>query len=179
MASPANNLATSRINRLLRPLRNKCASLASLPSSSAYAVPSTYSSKDATWSINDPPPLVMLQPPGGAGVRIHLDEHYMKSLELSRRLYAVRDCFRNLVLTTFGTSARSSRRTGANGVASLAAMCSMVIGEAIQAECTTNTAAKELDDEERMDDEEIMEMTNEIYEAVPVHYRRQVSTTLF
>ena len=109
----------------------------------------------------------MLKAPGDASARIHLDDNYMKTQELSRRIYAVRDCFRNVVQVSFGTSEKCRSPGGRDGVASLGAMCSMVIGSAIQAEYDSNVPANGGDDDEYMAEEELMEFANEIYEAIP------------
>src|ERR1700691_1315290 len=131
----SDSLTTTRINRLLRPLRNKCNTLASVAKLSALT-PTTYSSSQA-WSSHDSPPLTILQPPGNVGIRIHLDDDYMRTVELARRIYPVRDCFRNVVQVTFGTAGTN----GSRGIPSLGEMCSMVIGATIQTEFDENVAA--------------------------------------
>lgn len=173
MSSLDSNLTTTRINRLLRPLRNKCASLATLASHSTtlHTAASTYLNQTTGWSDQDAPPLALLRPPSGLGARTHLDENAIKSLELSRAIYDVRDCFRNLTRAVLGTE---GLRADYSGGISLAAMCSRKIGQTIQAEFNDNLAARVDKHENAMDDDEQMELTIEIYEAVPTHYRKYV-----
>ncbi|KZP34316.1 hypothetical protein FIBSPDRAFT_5414 [Athelia psychrophila] len=171
MASPGSNLTTTRINRLLRPLRNKCNSLAELPSSSAAGAPkATYSSSAKGWSINDRPPLAMLQPARPGGLR-PLTEDCMRTMELARRIFAVRDCFKNIIQVSFNAGGKSSIRRDRQSIPSLAEFCSMVIGSTIQDEFDT-FSAKGRDDSDFMGEDEVLDIANEIYEAVPTHYRR-------
>ncbi|KIM91977.1 hypothetical protein PILCRDRAFT_106881 [Piloderma croceum F 1598] len=172
MIAPArgNGLSTPRINRLLRPLRNKCTALAS-ESSSAPSIHATYSNNRAGWS-KDSPPLALLQPPGNVGIRVHLDDDYMRTAELVRRLYSVRDCFKNVLQVAFGVEAEKPARRGGKDIPTLGAMCSTVIGTTIQVQFDENAAAKTEGDDDYMEEEEVMALANEIYEAVPLHYRR-------
>lgn len=152
----------SRINRLLRPLRNRCISLASFATegclSSDYA---KRSSKISLNHANDPdfPPLSFLQPPMDMGSRIHFDKHHIESLEMSRKLYAVRDCFQEIVSKT---GRKNIATTGTRrSVMSLAAICSVLVGENMPSEVDVNS-----------DDVEDENLVNDIYEAVPLQYRR-------
>ena len=170
MTSRHSNLTTTRINRLLRPLRNKCANLVTLTShsTSLHTATSTYLNKTSGWSDQEAPPLALLRPPSGLVRRTHLDETTIKSLELSRAIYDIRDCFRNLTRTVLGIEGLGADYSG--GV-SLAAMCSRTIGQTIQAEFATEFASRA----STMDEHEEMELVIEIYEAVPMHYRKYVS----
>lgn len=169
MASPGSNLTTTRINRLLRPLRNKCNSLAAVSSSSAASTSAaTYSSNPKAWSTN--PPLAVLQPARQGGLRA-LSEDCMRTLDLSRSIYAVRDCFRNVIEVSFGARSKVSMRKNNDSIPSLGAMCSMIIGTTIQEE-HDSFSAKGREEADYMDDEAVLELSNETYEAIPTHYRR-------
>lgn len=167
MIPPGNGLSTPRINRLLRPLRNKCTALASGSSST-----SSMHATRAGWSNEDSPPLALLQPPGNVGIRIHLDDDYMRTVELVRRLYALRDCFKNILQVAFGVETEKPARRGEKDIPTLGAMCSTVIGATIQVQFEENAVAKSEGDDDYMEEEEVMALANEIYEAVPLHYRR-------
>lgn len=170
MASPGSNLGVSRINRLLRPLRNKCNSLTSAYATSNIGngcVPaSTYSNDGSEWPNSTSPPLALLQSPIGAVSKLHVDENYIQTLALSGAIYGVRDCFKNLVQVAVGASDKPS------GIASLGAICSMVIGNTLQVENDSRITA--MGDNDHLDDEEIMEIVNNVYEAIPSRYRRFV-----
>lgn len=105
---------------------------------------------------------------------MHPDEPYMKTLELSRKIYAIRDCFQNLVHVSFGTAAKSYSCGSGDEIASLGAICSMIIGSTIQAEYDSSVTANSGEDEDHIKEEELVELANEIYEAIPPHYRRYV-----
>ena len=167
------NLTTTRINRLLRPLRNKCANIATLTShsTSLHTAISTYLNKASGWSDQEAPPLALLQPPNRFVARTRLDENTIKFLDLSRAIYDVRDCFRNLTRAVLGIEGLGADYSG--GV-SLAAMCSRTIGQTIQAEFDTELASRVNKHENAMDEHEEMELAIEIYEAVPTHYRKYV-----
>jgi hypothetical protein len=131
-----------------------------------------YSNSQGIWSNHEPPPLATLQPPRNVGVRIHLDDDFQKIMEVARKVYAVRDCFRNIVQVAFGVAAKKYHCDDGEGIPTLGAMCSMVIGTSIQAEFDDNIVAKGEDNDGYMEDDEVMELVNDIYEAVPTHYRR-------
>lgn len=158
------NLTISRINRLLRPLRNTCATLASF-SLSTGASTATYSSRPERVDIfgnSTILPLEILQPPENAVLRLNLDT---KSLELSRKIYAVRDCFRNVVQAVAGPQTRKAPTGRGCRVLGLAAMCSIVVGQNMQPESDEEA-------DEPVEEEEMLELVNELYEAIPPPYRR-------
>jgi len=131
-----------------------------------------YSNSQGIWSNHEPPPLATLQPPGNVGVRIHPDDDFQKIMQVARKVYAVRDCFRNIVQVACGVGAKKCHCDDGEGIPTLGAMCSMVIGTSIQAEFDDNIVAKGEDNDDYMEDDEVMELVNDIYEAVPTHYRR-------
>jgi hypothetical protein len=102
----------------------------------------------------------------------------MKAVGLARRIYAVRDCFRNVIQVAFGVDVKQPGGD-AQAIPSLAAMCSMVIGTAIQAQFDFDSAAKTDTHNDYLEEEEVIELTNEIYEAVPLYYRKWVIVYIF
>lgn len=97
----------------------------------------------------------------------------MQSMEVARRIYAVRDCFRNIIQVSFGAGSKSSAVRNQQSIPSLAEFCSMVIGSTIQDEFDA-FSAKARDDSDFMGEDEVLDVANGIYEAVPTHYRRCV-----
>lgn len=136
-------LTTTTINRLLRPLRNRCIAFAKSP----YPPPPlrTYSSRDPVHS--DVPPLSILEPPDKLGIRIHFEKHALDVLELSRKVYAVRDSFRDIL---FKMPHASPAPTDSSSSASLVVICSVIVGRNI--DCDADEAS-------------------DIYEAIPIQYR--------
>ncbi|KAK2467805.1 hypothetical protein APHAL10511_000100 [Amanita phalloides] len=132
-------LSFSQVDRTLRPLRNKSNALA------------TFLSKSA-----DVPPLSLIPPPDSDGSRIHFDKHRLSTLELSRRLYSVRDCFRDILAKILGKKIISKHR-----VVSLADLCATVVGSRLHEES----------DETRGSEEENPAI--ELLEAIPLQYRRK------
>ncbi|KAI9437459.1 hypothetical protein H4582DRAFT_1815640 [Lactarius indigo] len=154
-----------RINRLLRPLRNKCAILASCTtsgqSSSTGPATVTYGSTSSKLS-RAPPSLGLLRDPKLVIPHAHLES---KSLDaLARQIYAVSDAYRNVVQAAFTNDLGGSYR----GVLSLADMCAATVGRNLQAEVVQALAA--LDDE--TDEAVEMALSGGLYESVPMHCRR-------
>lgn len=173
-----SDLSVTRINRLLRPLRNKCGQLASsTPSSSrrSRANPITYASNSAAtqWQSDDHPPLLILQTPQHLVSRVHLDRHSLGNLDLSRKIYAVVDAFRNLLQASFGVERDKAEKSS---FLSLTDLCAAVVGEHVQAEIEWSAREKEEDDMEEDAEREIVE---DIYESVPSQFRRFVHLSKF
>ena len=149
-----------RINRLLRPLRNKCAILASCTTSgqSSSAAPVTI-----TYGSRAPPSLGILRDPKLVISHAHLES---KSLDaLARQIHAVTDAYRNVVQAAFTNNLDGSHR----GALSLADMCAATVGRNLQAEVVQGLAALgEETDEEAAE----MALSGELYESVPMHCRR-------
>jgi hypothetical protein len=151
-----------RINRLLRPLRNKCVILASCTTSTSSAdgapVTRTYGSSCA------PPSLDILRDPKLVISYVHLESRSLDAL--ARQIYAVTDAYRNVVqaaaLTSDGLDGSS------RGVLSLADMCAATVGRNLRAQVARGLAA--LDGE--IDEAVEMALSGELYESVPMHYRR-------
>jgi len=148
-------LSTSRIHRLLRPLRIRCASLAALGKETRRR-PATYSSK-ATVSKENVPLVLILHSSSSA---IHVDKHSIDTSDLLRKVYAVRDCFRDILLAT-GRRGKLESGGGPVRIVRLAEMCSMVIGDTIEDEDATTNEEKEA----------VAECADHIYDAIPLEYR--------
>jgi hypothetical protein len=158
-------LSIPRINRLLRPLRNKCAILAtcttSSQSNSAAPVTITYGSTSSNLS-RGPPFLDILRDPKLVISHALLES---KSLDvLARQIYAVTDAYRNVVQAALTSDLDGSPR----GVLSLADMCAATVGRHLQAEVVKGLAALDGEIDEALE----MSLSGELYESVPMHYRR-------
>lgn len=178
--SNAPQLSTSRIHRLLRPLRTKCASLAAFADTKTRAISnsSTYSARGNGISERDfdAPPLLILQPPATIGSRVYFDKHNVEGLEMSRKVYAVRDCFKDIVVKTKSQAVMGEKAP----TMGLAAMCSIVIGANL--ECDIRPEEEEDDDNDNDDDdndnEQDEDFVDDIYNTVPLEYRRCANPNL-
>ncbi|KAI9068372.1 hypothetical protein FKP32DRAFT_1754533 [Trametes sanguinea] len=173
-----SELSTSRIARQLRTLRAKCAGLNSLqtralaPSKPAVSV--TYGhSKNSVKRIQDDeetPPLAILQSLDNFGARLHLDRAIVENMQLSKRIYEVRDAFRNIVQSALGTpkdiDVEATRR-----VLPLTAICARLIGEHVQSEVQ---AAVDDAAEDGREDEVASQVLDELFEQVPPSYRHRM-----
>ena len=137
-------LSYSQVDRILRPLRNKCNALA------AY-VPKP---GDGLATV---PPLSVLHPPETTGVRVYFDKHRVNTLELSRRQYAVRDCFKDVLAKILGgNNAQNTQRR----VVGLADLCAMIVGSQLYTESNQTQDAEEEDP------------AIELLETIPLQYRK-------
>ena len=161
-------LSVSRINRLLRPLRNKCAILASATSRpSSSAVPITYGSNSSlSLEIRAPPPLDVLHDPKLAILRAHQESRSLDTL--ARQIYAVTNTYRNVVQAALSGRVDGNRR----GVLALADVCAALIGRNIKGEVAGCLAALQGEPDE-VDAKETA-LVDELYESVPARFRRCV-----
>ena len=202
--STGTHLTTSRINRILRPLKTKCAGLALTALAcrkSTAGVRITYGSRNRISRTNtsslsssnsdEPPPLTVLPPPG----QIHNPKSTSQydstgqQLALSKKIYGIRDAFRNVINIAFGcgpdephsrtsaSSAMSADHTASSSkgrVVSLAGLCAIVVGKelGVSQGGDRDDGEESTDDEECGDEEEGTEWVDEIYEEVPFHVRR-------
>lgn len=161
-------LSVSRINRLLRPLRNKCAILASATSRpSSSAVPITYGSNSSLpLEIRaPPPPLDVLHDPKLVISRAHQESRSLDSL--ARQIYAITNTYRNVVQAALSGSVEGSRRD----VLALTDICAASIGWNIKEEVEECLATLEGELDE---DDAKTALVDELYESVPVRFRRCV-----
>ncbi|KAJ7502781.1 hypothetical protein B0H11DRAFT_1986304 [Mycena galericulata] len=149
----SQGLSTSRISRLLRPLRTKCIALAAMHPTPRH--PKHQASTYGKARSVEPSPLDLLPPPDSAR-SYHIDHRSLSSLRAA--IYAVRNCFRDIVIKTEPVESVAS--TGR--VARLADICSIIVGQAMQGE-------EDFGVEE--DSEQLADMDN-LYEFIPVQYRR-------
>ncbi|KAG0704659.1 hypothetical protein DFH29DRAFT_801421, partial [Suillus ampliporus] len=158
-----SHLTTSRINRLLRPLRNKCLSLSKFLTTARHSTSrSTSFSHSQDWPLESPPPLALLrQPPSATRGRLYFDRGFAEDLELSRLIYAVCDTFRCLLQVTHGT-------VPGEPIPSMAAMCCFVVGENVP----LSSVGMRNGQEEPVDEDELMKIVDDIYDAIPTYYRR-------
>ncbi len=163
---PCVELSVSRINRLLRPLRNKCSILASatsLPSGSA--VPITYgSSSSPSLEIRAPPPLNVLHDPKLVISHAHQESRSLDTL--ARQIYAVTNAYRNVVQAALSGTLDGSRR----GVMALTDICAASVGRNIKEEVVRCLATLEGEPEEEDGKETVL--VGELYESVPARFRR-------
>lgn len=153
-----------RINRLLRPLRNKCAILASCTTSTSSAgggAPATHTYGSSSCA---PPSLDILRDPKLVISHVHLESRSLDAL--ARQIYAVTNAYRNVVQAT--ALASDGLDGSSRGVLSLADMCAATVGRNLQAQVARGLAA--LDGE--IDEVVEMALSGEVYESVPMHYRR-------
>jgi hypothetical protein len=156
-------LSVSRINRLLRPLRNKCAILASAttrPSSST--APVTYGSSSLP-QARAPPLLDVLQDPKLVILRAHQESRSLDAL--ARQIYAVTGAYRNVVQAALPGGPDGSRQ----GFLALTDICAAKVGQCIRGEVARCSAMLE----EPYESQETA-LVDELYESVPMRFRRWV-----
>ncbi|KAI0045966.1 hypothetical protein FA95DRAFT_1560574 [Auriscalpium vulgare] len=163
-------LTVTRIVRLLRPLRNKCAALASCTASSSQLPKATvnrvnYGSRPALWNSDQTAPLNPLQDPTRLQSRALLDRHSRANLPLSIKIYAVVSAFTNILQAAFSAGACKSNKK----MMDLTEICAAVVGRTIREEVVRNTISDE--DQDESEDVE-MAIIDELYEAVPTRFRR-------
>lgn len=176
--STYTELTTTRIYRLLRPLRAQCAKFAE--EYKAYNRRVTHSTVNAP-EHDQHPPLTDLLPAERNGLRVHCDKDSVRVMELSTKMYAIRDCFKNMVVNTRSSdlvevsaivaSTRHSnaslhsplRIKNASRVMSLMDICATVVGVNIEAE-------KEVEEKAEVGEE--LGAMAELYDSVPAACRR-------
>lgn len=169
-AVTSDHLTVSRINRLLRPLRVKCAALAASELHPEIPTPI----RPRQWRDEDMPPLAIIPPPKPPGsLRGRGSEaSSRREYELAQKTYAVRDCFRNLVAAVLGNGRNQVEEN------SLAALCAKVVGITIEEE--VQDAADDTEMDKFVEDDDVaLEITGNLYEAVPQHHRRYVRERAF
>ncbi|KAH9894948.1 hypothetical protein C8Q73DRAFT_730034 [Cubamyces lactineus] len=172
-------LSTSRINRQLRSLRAKCAGLNELQrrahASSKPAVSVTYgSSRTAArrpQEEDDVPPLAILQCLDNFGMRLHLDRAIIENMQLSKRIYEVRDAFRNIVQAGAATPP-STEDSHERRVLPLTAICARLVGEHVQSE--VRATAEEVAEEHGREDGLAAQVIDELYEQLPTPHRHRM-----
>ncbi|KAI0075351.1 hypothetical protein K474DRAFT_1699100 [Panus rudis PR-1116 ss-1] len=177
------DLTTSRIIRLLRPLRTKCAAAsisASVARQHRHKAIVTYASRTNNSNVRSSAPeqddvfsLTILPP----AERMNSLKYSREQMMASKQMYDVRDAFRNLVQAVLGGSntaghdppTREIESSGSGRILSLAGMCSMIIGRHIESEVAIARENREEDD--GIGGEEDMEVVTDLYEAMPSQCR--------
>ena len=136
----------SRIMRLLRPLKNKCSAL----SSYIKEHPADFGGQH----LGEDQALLPLENPSKIGLRIHFNRDTVQAFELSKRVYAIRDCFHDLLSRAIGQQMKFS-------ILSLADLCSVILGAQIPRE--EAFAARDTPDTVEI-----------LYEEIPPRYRLSV-----
>lgn len=130
----------------------------------------TYS-RESTWRPAEKGPLAPILPPETLLVRHPSARHGVRNVELSKKLYAVRNAFRNLLQAALGAGPAGADTKGKRRMLSLSEICAAVVGEGIQEEIIAQMGEGS-DISENEEDKEEMAITNEMYEYVPMQYRR-------
>ncbi|KAF8828936.1 hypothetical protein HHX47_DHR3001127 [Lentinula edodes] len=156
-------LSTTRINRLLRPLRNKCSTLAVLGTRTASlsGCTTTYSSTKSFTQPDIPPLRILSLPASTTG----LDE---TGGEWSRKIYAVRNAFNDIVEKTAGPRVQS----GGDSIPrlpSLSTLCALVIGEHAEPDIEEDTT--------RFEEECSVDVVETLYKEIPALYRGEVENS--
>jgi hypothetical protein len=152
MRTISTEVSISRLLRLLRPLRVKCQQLRSSSARTAYAN-----------LLNESDVLPLAELP-----RVRTRYQSKGFIELSLKVHAVCDAFRNLLSAICRDDWHALKPQTC--VPPLATMCANVLGLEMENEVQARLAeAKELGDLEGEDESEVLEQR---YEAVPWHHRR-------
>jgi hypothetical protein len=161
-------LSVSRINRLLRPLRNKCAILASATSRpSGSAAPITYGSGSSQLlEARAPPPLDVLRDPKLVISRAHQESRSLDTV--ARQIHAITNAYRNVVQASLPAGLNGSRRN----VLALTDICAASVGWGLKAEVVQCLATLEGEPDEAKE----MALVDELYESIPGRFRRCVSS---
>ncbi|KAJ3574662.1 hypothetical protein NP233_g1628 [Leucocoprinus birnbaumii] len=143
---------TSRITRLLRPLKSKCLALQSYTKENTSGNVATNGAR----RLGGDQELLPLEIPSNIGLRIHFSWDMVQTFELSRRIRAIRDCYCDLLSKDI--SAREGG-TSVPRVSSLTSLCSVILGAQIPWE------------DEPSESDDGPNQTEVLYEAVPASYR--------
>ncbi|TFY77578.1 hypothetical protein EWM64_g6433 [Hericium alpestre] len=171
--SSGSQLTVSRIHRLLRPLRNKCANLASLSTSTSGSAIITYASRaNSTAWRDDLPPLETIPRPRVILMRLDLRTKYQAKLALSQKVWDVLDTFENILQAAFGRKVPEGQ---AGRMLTLTEMCAAVVGENLQDEIAREE--EDCEDRDGGEGEAGLAVVNELYEAVPEDLRKWTLVT--
>lgn len=165
-------LSTARVSRLLRPLRLKCSVLAS-SSSTFEPIPRTGFAEGSSLPTQHDSLLSIIPPPERLRALFKLDRASRANIELSKKLYDVRDAFRNVIQAVHVPvpSQRTPAVTQLQRIRSLTSLCAATVGEHMEEQVRLARAERE---EDTVDNDDL-DIINELYEAVPEHYRKCVT----
>ena len=167
-----SELTVSKVNRQFRTLRAKCTALNSLvlaPPKPTITV--TYGRKAVPrkpQDDDDTPPLAILQSLDRLGARLHLDRAIIENMQLSIRIYEVRDAFSHIVKSAFGDPPADA--DAPPRILSLTSICARTVGEHAQSEA--DAAVADDPKSEGHEDEIRSQAIDELYENVLPQYRQ-------
>ena len=162
----------SKVNQSFCTLRAKCTALNSLilaPPKPTVTI--TYGRKTAPRKPRDDdnaPPLALLQSLDRLSARLHLDRAIIENMQLSKRIYEVRDAFSHIVKSAFGDPAPHTDPPPR--ILSLASICARTVGEHAQSEA--DAAVADHPKSEGHVDEIRSQAIDELYENVLPQYRQ-------
>ncbi|KAH9929620.1 uncharacterized protein BXZ73DRAFT_90459 [Epithele typhae] len=170
-------LTTSRINRKLRTLRSKCAALnGAQPTSSKPKVSTTYgrSNRTSTRASNEEeesPPLAILQSLDKISARFRYERATVENMQLSKRIYEVRDAFKNIVQLSASSHTKSQPDPDVSSyLSSLTGICAQLIGEHIQGE--VEASIDDLSEVKASQEDELRsQIMDDVYESIPAQHR--------
>ncbi|KIP08263.1 hypothetical protein PHLGIDRAFT_384620 [Phlebiopsis gigantea 11061_1 CR5-6] len=120
------------------------------------------------------PPLAIIPAPEKLSALSKLDRNSRGKLELSKRIYDVRDAFKNILQAALQSAPAAKRSSGhaqasESRIRSLAALCAATVGEHIEDQVQI---AREENEEADQDDDEQLKVIDTLYGAVYPHYRK-------
>lgn len=183
-APPAeSDLSLSRVNRLLRSLRSKCAALTAGTSTSAD--PYTRSritdyaratGKGGEWAVEDTPPLAVFDDPKKLAGRA-LDRRSMMNMRSCKLVHDVVEAWKNVLQAAFPSPTPVASNFH---IQSLTGICAAIVGRSMVGDAVDKLDTEDSDDSDSDEDDESdaegaeMAATQELYDAVPSRYRRSV-----
>lgn len=131
---------------------------------------------NAEFMLDREPPLAIIPAPEKLSALFKLDRTSRGKLELSKRIYDVRDAFKNILQTALQPSPVVKRSSGfghaqapEGRIRSLAALCAATVGKNIEDQVQL---AKEENEGPDQDDDEQLKVMDTLYEAIYPHYRK-------
>ncbi|KZV69367.1 hypothetical protein PENSPDRAFT_753438 [Peniophora sp. CONT] len=180
-APPAeSDLSLSRINRLLRSLRSKCAALTAGTSTSAD--PYTRSritdyaratGQGGEWDVEDSPPLAVFDDPKKLAGRA-LDRRSMMNMRSCKLVHDVVEAWKNVLQAAFPSPTPVASNCH---IQSLTGICAAIVGRSMVGDAVDKLDTEDSDDSDSDEDDESdaegaeMAATQELYDAVPSRYR--------
>ncbi|KAE9401606.1 hypothetical protein BT96DRAFT_1018086 [Gymnopus androsaceus JB14] len=154
---PPTPLSTARINRLLRPLRNRCSALSAFGAIQSVST-ATYST---TKNFTQPsiPPLCILPSPESSN---RLDA---TSYELSKKIYAVYNAMKDIVEKTEEFRTLSEGK-GPSRIPSLSTLCCLVIGQHVDPEIEEDVTI--------LEEAQSVDVVDSLYDEIPTLYRGSI-----
>ena len=158
-------------NRLLRRLKSRCNALSKYHTAGTFRKAPVVTYANTQGSATGPselPPLGVLRPPD--------NWHSTALLELSKKIYAVRDAFKEIASKTSNATVSAALVTPTR-IPKLASLCASIVGRSMEAKEIMSDDNEEVDDE----DEDVLDeqFVEQLYDAVPLEYRKYVAPIPF